>query len=641
MIAWFPAPYPDETFDSLCYRYAERMKYPNKNAIGEDLFGKRIDGVAVDVPARLAYFMAQLPPGNEIKAAAMLENHSFLPYYRPFLNSATYAQMLIQILGEQSGANVLGALSKFRKHVPVYLRYCPQCVGLDRQQQGETYWHRPHQLPGVRVCVEHAVWLEDSLIYAKYRNFSKGPTTAEAALQDICLQPRPLDTSKTAQRLLQLSQNSIWMLTQNLNLDSEALFRQYRLALWQKGYLTQTGQLYKERFLQNFLDYYSEELLNDLGCEVSSQGKRLSAWTKHLAESYQHVRFSPLQHLLLIQFLSEETCTFFSLADGKHLPFGAGPWPCLNKTCPHYRKLVITRCRIFFDKDRPRAEFQCDCGFTYRRWESDQTKDIYSYGWVSAYGPVWDDKLRELWNEPGITIKVIQETLGIGGSDTIKCHALRLGLPFQQHRDLVRGKSVCVPRNPGALRPGRIAAHRQKVLEMLGENPTLTRTQLAEKSPASFSSLMDYDREWLNRTVPHLKQACPVVINWAERDKTLAGKIPMAAETIKAGAGKPVRVTRRGIGRIMEVIPWLTNQLLKLPETQKVLEEVLESREAFAIRRLRWAQDYFIQNNEVPRRWALIQKAGVEQSMSPEVENLVETLVAEITATIGERQGRR
>ena len=115
----------------------------------------------------------------------------------------------------------------------------------------------------------------------------------------------------------------------------------------------------------------------------------------------------------------------------------------------------------------------------------------------------------------------------------------------------------------------------------------------------------------------------------------------MAAETIKAGAGKPVRVTRRGIGRIMEVIPWLTNQLLKLPETQKVLEEVLESREAFAIRRLRWAQDYFIQNNEVPRRWALIQKAGVEQSMSPEVENLVETLVAEITATIGERQGRR
>jgi len=169
----------------------------------------------------------------------------------------------------------------------------------------------------------------------------------------------------------------------------------------------------------------------------------------------------------------------------------------------------------------------------------------------------------------------------------------------------------------------------------------LTRTQLAEKSPAILRELREHDPKWLNRTVPPLKQSYPVVINWAERDKTLAGKIPTVAEAIKAEAGKPVRITRRGIGRILEVMPWLTNQLLKLPETQKVLEEVLESREAFAIRRLRWAQDYFIQNNEVPRRWTLIEKAGVEKSLSPDVEITVETLVTEITATIGERQDRR
>jgi hypothetical protein len=641
MIGWFPAPYPDETFDSLCYRYAERMKYPNKNAIGEDLFGKRIEGVAVDVPYHLAHFIDHIPPGSQITAAYIIENHSFLPYYRPFLDPETYAQMGAQIMGEQVGTNILGALSKFRKHVPVYLRYCPQCVGLDRQQQGETYWHRQHQLPGVRVCAEHTVWLEDSLIYAKYRNFSKGPTTAEAALQDICLQPRPLDTTKTAQRLLQLSQNSIWMLTQNLNLDSEALFRQYRLALWQKGYLSPAGQLHRERFSQNFLDYYSEELLNDLGCKVSSQGMRLSNWTKHLEKRYQHVRFSPLQHLLLIQFLGEETGAFFSLANGKPLPFGAGPWPCLNKTCPHYRKLVITRCRIYFDKNRPRAEFQCECGFTYRRWESDQTQDLYSYGWVSAYGPVWDDKLRALWNEPGITLKVIQETLGIVGSDTIKCHALRLSLPFHQHRDLVRGKFVRAPRNPTAIRQGRIAVRRRQVLEMIGENPMLTRTQLGEKSPAILRELKEYDHEWLNRTMPYIKQPSPVAINWAERDETLAKKIPMVTDAIKSGSGKPVRVTIYGIERRMGVRPWLSNQRLKLPKTQRALEEVLESRETFAIRRLIWARDYFIQNNEVPRRCALIEKAGVENSLSPDVKVAVETLVAEITATIGDSQGRR
>lgn len=35
------------------------------------------------------------------------------------------------------------------------LRYCKQCADSDRQQYGEAYWHRAHNLPFVTVCEKH------------------------------------------------------------------------------------------------------------------------------------------------------------------------------------------------------------------------------------------------------------------------------------------------------------------------------------------------------------------------------------------------------------------------------------------------------------------------------------------------------
>jgi len=640
MIAWFPTPYPDETFDSLCYRYAERMRYPHKNALGEDLFGERIEGVSVDVPNQLAYFVAHLPPGSQITAAQLIENHSFLPYYRPFLASETYTQVVAQIMGDQAVPNILGALSKFRKHVPIYLRYCPQCVTADRREYGETYWHRQHQLPGMCVCAEHAVWLEDSPAYAKHGNFSLGPLTAETACQRLCISSRTIGTSPTEQRLWRLSQNSHWILTQPLNLDAEALFQKYRLALREKGYLNHAGFLRRRQFLQDFQEYYSSELLSSLGCEFSSHFHRRLTWVKHLVEQYHPVRFSPLQHLLRIQFLSEEAHTFFALSSDERQPFGTGPWPCLNKTCPHYRQPVIGECRIYYNNGKPRAEFQCTCGFTYRRWGTDQSEESrYSYDWVCAYGSVWDDKLRELWNETDISLNRMKKALGLGSTDAIKCHALRLNLPFQKQRDVAQGSSIRVPNDQKTverIRQQRLVAGRQQIMELLQNDPTLIRQRLHEQIPATMQDIRKFDPEWLNQVVPVSQPAPPKTINWSERDEKLAQKIPLAAQEIQSQPGKPIRITRAEIGRRIAAAYWFANNLPRLPKTKTALDTVLESRQAFAMRRLLWARDYFVQRNEVPRWWALVQKAGVEKSLYPDVMALAETLLIEMMAAVGE-----
>lgn len=48
---------------------------------------------------------------------------------------------------------------------PLHFRVCPFCVRVDREQFGEPYWHRIHQVPGVLACPHHSVYLENSSVY--------------------------------------------------------------------------------------------------------------------------------------------------------------------------------------------------------------------------------------------------------------------------------------------------------------------------------------------------------------------------------------------------------------------------------------------------------------------------------------------
>jgi len=50
MIGYFPEPYPDELFYSLCARFGDRMKYANKLTVARDLFGKSTATAVVDLP---------------------------------------------------------------------------------------------------------------------------------------------------------------------------------------------------------------------------------------------------------------------------------------------------------------------------------------------------------------------------------------------------------------------------------------------------------------------------------------------------------------------------------------------------------------------------------------------------------------
>lgn len=87
MIGYFPEPYPDELFYSLCARFGDRMQYPSQFAVVRTLFSTTtVITTVVDLPQYLARFVDALPPGHPCKSTdRIIDDHTLLPFYAPFL----------------------------------------------------------------------------------------------------------------------------------------------------------------------------------------------------------------------------------------------------------------------------------------------------------------------------------------------------------------------------------------------------------------------------------------------------------------------------------------------------------------------------------------------------------------------------
>jgi hypothetical protein len=121
------------------------------------LFGKPTDSMPV---------MMTQEPGVARAFGLSLEEllyaHTVLPYALAFMSADTRAA-ITRALFDESGRTyatppLVGSSTKFISH----LQFCPRCVTEDSERYGIAYWHREHQLPGVRFCLPHGAVLRVS-----------------------------------------------------------------------------------------------------------------------------------------------------------------------------------------------------------------------------------------------------------------------------------------------------------------------------------------------------------------------------------------------------------------------------------------------------------------------------------------------
>lgn len=296
------------------------------------------------------------------------------------------------------------------------LYFCPICVQEDRIRYGECYWHRTHQVKGIRVCPTHRVFLEPSDVFPRDQNMPGIYIAAEDVL--ATRHPRPLDLSNPDHRLLlHLAQDIQWLLTNpGWFLGVARIASSYWLYLYAQGFTKKQKFIEREKLLSVLDARYPVDLIQQPF--KNERGIYPSHWTDKLLPSWPISDYkthqNPYYHLVFIHFMGQNVETMIRSACTLK-PFGDPPWPCLNKLADHYRQEVIHDCTIEWNDHKrgiPTGIFSCACGFTYCRTGIDiLPKDRYHWSKILAYGSVWEEGIKDIWNDPESSLKQAAKNL--------------------------------------------------------------------------------------------------------------------------------------------------------------------------------------------------------------------------------------
>jgi hypothetical protein len=639
VLEYFPDPNPDELLYSVWARFGDQVQYQNRKDIVLELFGNSSYHAHVDWSYSLGHLVSQLPRGHDYTVDTLIDDHTLFPLYAPFLPRERRHLLRDQMI-TKNGTGFQHRLGMMISHIPhhKWLRYCPECVKNDRNRFGETYWHRLHQVSGVEICPVHATFLEDST--ATRGSQKQAYHSAERVIQ--LMPPRSAITSPMYRFLKDIAECVDQLLHHTYDSPGLLFFqKQYFALLNQHGFITINGCLRVVEFLNALIEYYSPALLSLLHCGLSHTRHIEAEWSARLpyARKAQH----PLHHILLIRFLGEEIETFLCSPIQPPRPFGDGPWPCLNQVCEHYRSLCITSysVREKSSKDRPVGLFVCpSCNFMYSRTGPDRSpEDIFRRSGIPFYGRLWETKLHEWWLESGTSIECMARRLGVD-SVTVKRQAERLALPPRPVSQR-GGKSLDKQSDLEQRRKEWL-----EIMESYAEYPITSLLQQIKRAHTIYCWLKKHDQEWLcshlppkktlQRTKAHIRTAFYSAIKnesksqGKDRDVIASRAVRLLAQQLMDAPGEPTRVTPT---QLKKALPssWVLLRPNVFPLTVQAFQEVQETREAFALRRIQWALEKYQEESVLPTRREFILRAKARRVLDiPPVQAAIEEALTEL-----------
>jgi hypothetical protein len=631
MISFLPRLYPDESLYSVFSRYhIYRGNLSFKETI-EDLFGLRNKRAAFDLPSGLESIINNLS-GTRLTVEYLINNHTLFPYYSPFLPKQK-AKLIKEQMASFKGNTIhtSAGLNASSVHNNRHFKHCRICVSEDLEKFGETYWHRVHQVPGVFICPMHNVPLliHKRLIYAYNQHEYVAPS------QNVLDEMVEVSYSDNiASRLYEYSKEVEWLLNANVPSFELNCYRdRYIAALQEKGIASVTKRVNQKEWFQLFKSTFSNDLL---GLLDSSIDDNKPSWLSMIVQKHRKV-FHPIRHILVIKVLYQNLENFFNSQD-EYLPFGKGPWVCLNPAASHYRKKVVRDLKITkcYDTKLPVGTFSCSCGFIYSRRGPDRsTEDMYRVGRIKRFGPVWEEKLKSLLKEEKSLNRI---ALRLNADpQTIKRQAVLLNLEFPwQGEKLEQAKEkerFSKKSNQETIDGIKIKEKRDSWLQLMRNNPECGVKDLRSKDPALYTWLYRNDKIWLNSNLPLKKKTNGnnKICNWKERDLQLLEEVKSIINNWAIlEQEKPKRITKTAIAKQLTKPYLITNYYHKIPRTMAYISEKVESIQQFQIRRVKLAVEKLLEQETTLREWKIIEEASLNpKSVSCEVYEFIEKIVSE------------
>jgi hypothetical protein len=466
------------------------------------------------------------------------------------------------------------------------LKLCMSCVRDDRRKYGLGYWHRSHQLPGVRLCPVHTEILgrvRESGPRQRH-SFRSIEQSIDGSLAPVSHPPGSEDI------LLPLSHDTNWLLQSLLKPDGlMVLWHRYRIQLRLCGWMRTENQIRMRACRRAFARHYGF-LLGELGCNLP-EGR--DGWFERLLRkprTSQH----PLHHLLVIRFLDSTPAQFL-----QH------PTPTLHaeRHSPGAAQLRIAKSSDQADKKSP----------SFRR---------------GSPNAAWDERLKTLVLDTSMSLRAMARDLGVAPK-TVQRHARRVGAWRSAWTTWDR---IAPARNRHDATKRTLAFHRNQWRTLREANPTDGTHALCQRAPATYSYLYRYDREWLSAhrppTVPARRESLRV--DWSERDKALLQEARRVVSYLQNTSGRPVWIRKTTVLRQIGRSSLFFRNEHQLPQTAQFLSQCAETRLDFARRKITWAISHFVNEGECPPKWKFIRKVSLRpdlaRQLSPELEEAIRAI---------------
>lgn len=627
MLSFFPAPYPDELLYSVLARYQVRSGNTSPKMTMTEVFGTSSVTAVVDMPSCIDALAARIPKEKRVKAIDLIMNNTLFPYYTAFLDKKRIKAVVAAMSGDRGGSiHTMVGIMASTVSTPKYLRFCLECFKEDRDRYGEYYWHRMHQIPGVILCPSHKSMIQDSTVNLSNQNRHE----FIAADDNNCI-TRPVEikcSDLDLESLLQLSKDIEWIIRRydviRSEVDSDAGLRdRYMSMLKEKGYATVNGRVYQGELISSFIEFYGHSFLKMVQSEVEYKDE--SNWLSGIVRKHRK-SFHPVRHLLLMRFLSGSAEEFFKNAT-VYMPFGKGPWPCLNPAADHYKKFVIKNIKVTHCSDTklPVGTFECLCGFVYSRRGPDASEnDLYKIGRIQCFGSIWEEKLRRLVNDKNIGLREAARQLR-ADPKTIKIYSKRLGIKTKW--DETNGKTdegIGISDTESTVEKNEtmLEYHRNVWISLIKANPCASKTRLRKLAKAHYAWLYRHHKDWLDenspkpRNIPKNKYR----VDWQKRDAEFIKKAKVTVNEILMIKGKPVRVSLSKVGKMVGQLGLLEKHLDKMPRTKAYFESVIETYSDYRKRRIKWAIQELSNLGNEPKEWNVMRKAGIRWGYVNEVK---------------------
>ncbi|KEF38650.1 hypothetical protein M670_01861 [Schinkia azotoformans MEV2011] len=610
MIGFFPRLYKDELLYSWFARYHLYSANISPKQTMKELYGKTSVTAVADLPTNLEEVYLKIKHFAGPTIEDWIKHHTFYRYYTAFVPKETQMKVFeaMRRCNNPQSLHLTLGINASSISENTHFMFCPTCNKEDLEVKGETYWRLTHQLPGVLLCLKHNQALIKSNI--RFRGFNKHEYIAADKANCLSMDSAKFSDQMYYNRALELAKQIQSLVLNDFNFTSEGILSAYKYLLYKKGLVSVNGTVNQRLLAEQFLLFYGEKFLHDLNSTIKIENE--SCWLKTITRKHRKA-FHPIRHLLLINCLGESVESFHTYKGYDFMPFGEGPYYCLNPAADHYEQKVIPSVEISIctDTRKPVGTFTCSCGFIYSRRGPDTIpSDKYKVGRIKQFGHVWLTKAKHLIND--------QKKSYTEASEILKCNRGTLS-KYVKDAPLKKQKRIVISYKE---------VKRKEWLQLISNNSKAFVTELRKFEPALYSWLYRNDRDWLKENSPLKKKEkqAALKVDWDLRDEQVLKEVFEIVKKLKHYS-KPVHINISRIGKEIGKLSLLEKKLNKLPKTKEYLTRITETTEAFQIRRAKWAAEVLKKDKDVIAEWELKRVAGLKNQLSDEVNRKILELI--------------